>query len=151
LITILASLLGFLGSSFPKLLGMFQDKQDKAQELAIMSVQLEMAKLNIQGQLKEINVQSNTDQMKILYQTYDSGIKWVDALNGAVRPIIAYAFFLTYLLTKTPAFLLAIHDIYHGLQITSATQYQLWSDNDSAIFAGIISFYFGSRGFMKKI
>lgn len=151
MITILASLLGFLGSAFPKLLNIFQDKQDKAQELAIMQIQMEMAKIGIQAQLDAVGMQANVAEQKILYSTYETGIPFVDKINGLVRPVIAYAFFLTYFLTKIPAFILAIHDIYHGMQIALATQYQLWSDSDSAIFAGIISFYFGSRAMMKKI
>ncbi|MFO1242038.1 MAG: hypothetical protein U1E36_02395 [Rickettsiales bacterium] len=33
-------------------------------------------------------------ESRALYQTYNTGIRWVDTLNGTVRPVIAYNFFL---------------------------------------------------------
>ena len=56
MITILASLLGFLGSTLPNIFKLFQDNQDKAQELAIMNLQIEYAKLNLATQLQEVQV-----------------------------------------------------------------------------------------------
>ncbi|MFV9935967.1 MAG: hypothetical protein AB8U84_01455 [Rickettsia endosymbiont of Haemaphysalis japonica] len=31
-----------------------------------------------------------------LYSTYKSGVSWVNALNGSVRPVLAYSFFAMY-------------------------------------------------------
>ncbi|WP_172795058.1 hypothetical protein [Rickettsia sp. Tenjiku01] len=31
-----------------------------------------------------------------LYSTYKLGVSWVDALNGSVRPVLAYSFFAMY-------------------------------------------------------
>jgi len=71
----------------------------------------------------------------------------VDALNGTVRPVIAYSFFMLYAAVKLLSYaaiagsnavpFVVIHDT-------------LWTEDDAAIFAGIISFYFGQRA-MKKL
>jgi hypothetical protein len=57
--------------------------------------------------------------------------------------------FLLYFLVKIPSIVLAFHDIWHGLEFSEHVMYGLWSENDSAIFAGILGFYFGSRHMMK--
>jgi hypothetical protein len=64
------------------------------------------------------------------------GIRWVDALNGTVRPVIAYSFFILYALVK-------------GMQFSAGLPWLLWTEEDQAIFAGIISFYFGQRAMSK--
>ncbi|AFC74007.1 hypothetical protein [Rickettsia montanensis] len=76
-----------------------------------------------------------------LYSTYKSGVSWVDALNGSVRPVLAYSFFamyggVQYKSFKSSALLVEYLDI-------------LWSIEDQTIFAEIISFYFGQRTFSK--
>ena len=98
-----------------------------------MGLQLEIAKLNLQGQLQAIGVQADLAEQKVLYSTYETGYPAIDKLNGLVRPIISFSFFFTYFLAKMPAFVLAFSDIYHGMQISHATLYQLWSDTDGAI------------------
>jgi hypothetical protein len=77
-----------------------------------------------------------------LYKTYSTGIHWLDALNGTVRPLLAYAFFALYALTKLLQFSLIDDTI-------PASIYILWQDEDRAIFVGIISFYFGQRAMAK--
>lgn len=61
-----------------------------------------------------------------------------------MRPVLAYAFFLLYFTIKCMQF--AIVDLTDPMpwQIVG-----LWSVEDQAIFAGIISFYFGQRAMSK--
>ena len=47
-----------------------------------------------------IQITSDSLESRALYKTYNVGIKWVDALNGTVRPILAYSFFLLYSAVK---------------------------------------------------
>lgn len=140
MITILGSLIGFLTSSIPGIFKFFQDKNDKAQELAIMDKQIEMAKLNLQANLQSIEIQANTAQSQALYTTYKTNIGWVDALNGTVRPVLSYAFFILYAYVKFMQ--------YHLLP-ESASPVSLWTDEDNLIFSACISYYFGSRYLAK--
>ncbi|MGX8189530.1 hypothetical protein [Rickettsia conorii] len=72
------------------------------------------------------------------------GVSWVDALNGSVRPVLAYSFFamyggvkyVQYKSLKSSALLVEYLDI-------------LWSIEDQTIFVEIISFYFGQHTFSK--
>ncbi len=144
MVTLLGSLIGFLGSVFPDLLALFRDHQDKKHELKILDMQLEQQRQGHSQRLEEIHVQADIAESKVLYKTFHSGIAWVDALNGTVRPVLAYAFFLLYVMVKVMQF--SLIDWSAPLPWHIAL---LWTLEDQAIFAGIISFYFGQRAMSK--
>lgn len=144
MITLLGSLIGFLGAAFPDMLQLFKDSQDRKHELTILQMQLEQQAQGHAQRLEEINTQADIAESRALYKTFYSGIKWVDALNGTVRPVLAYAFFLLYFTVKCMQF--AMVDIANPLPWHMDV---LWSVEDQAIFAGIISFYFGQRAMAK--
>ncbi len=145
MITLIASLTGFLGSIIPYLLNFLKDVSDKKHELEILDRQISMQKEGISQHLEEIKISENMQEMKSLYRTFYTKIPFVDAINGMVRPVLAYAFFALYVYVKykqiwffiinnDPAFILVEY---------------VWSGDDQAIFAGIISFYFGQRAMSK--
>lgn len=86
--------------------------------------------------LEEIQVNADIAESRALYQTYNTGIRWVDVLNCTVCPVIAYSFFLLYATVKL-------------MQFSAGLPWLLWTEEDQAIFAGIISFYFGQRAMAK--
>ncbi len=143
MITLLGSLLGFFGSAFPDVLKLFRDAADRRHEIRILEMQLEQQRLGHVQRLEEIHVQADVAESAAIYKTYATGIHWVDALNGTVRPVLAYAFFWLYVAVKAAQFSL-LSDL-----STTAILMVLWTEEDQAIFAGIISFYFGQRAMSK--
>ena len=137
MLTILASLLGFLGSAFPEFIKLLRDTSDKKHELSILQLQMQQQSQGHNERLAEINANADIAESQAIYKTYSTNITWVDALNGTVRPVIAYAFFLTYAGVKI-------------LQYNANLPWLLWTEDDQTIFAGIISFYYGQRS-MNKI
>lgn len=142
MITLLSSILGFFGAAFPNILKFFHDRADRAHELAILDRQMELQKLGISQRLQEIEMSAALAETQALYQTYQTHVPWVDALNGTVRPVLAYAFFLLYAVTKFLQYSVI------GDNLAAAASI-LWQEEDQAIFAGIISFYFGQRAMAK--
>lgn len=136
MITLIGALLGFISSAFPDLLKFWRDAADRKHELAILQMQMEQQRQGHTNRLEEINVQADIAESRALYKTYHTGIKWVDALNGTVRPVIAYSFFILYAVVKI-------------MQFSADLPWLLWTAEDQAIFAGIISFYFGQRAMSK--
>ena len=132
MITILSSLIGFIGAMVPEVLKLFQDHKDKKHELQILKLQIEQQSNGHATRLEEIRVSADVLETSALYKTWHSGISWVDALNGTVRPTIAYAFFALYATTKLMQAEL------------------IWCEEDQAIFASVISFYFGQRAVNKS-
>lgn len=135
MVTLLGSLLGFLGALFPELMKLWRERMDKVHELAILDRQMELQKAGHDQRMEAIGAWADIAEMKEVYAHYTTHIPWVDALNGTVRPVLAYAFFLLYAYVKWQQ---AVH-----------TPWQIWQEDDRAIFAGIISFYFGQRAMQK--
>jgi len=145
MITLLASIAGFFSSIFPEILKIFKDKNDKKHELDILDRQIKFNKAKESYQIQEIEIKRDMLEQAAIYQTYKTGINWIDAINGTVRPVLAYSFFIMYCGIKVLQYL-ALKS--QAGQLHEYVQL-LWSIDDQAIFAGIISFYFGQRTFAK--
>ncbi len=145
MIALLASIAGFISSLIPEIVRIYKDKNDKKHELEILSKQIEFTKMNLAQKIEEVKTVHDVSEFVNLYSTYKTGICWVDALNGTVRPVMAYCFFGLYALlkyTQYKAIMFIAEDAVQYIEI-------LWTTDDQAIFAGIISFYFGQRTFSK--
>jgi hypothetical protein len=147
MMTLLGALLGFFSSAFPDILRFARDKQDRAHELAVLQLQIEQQANGHTQKVEEIRLSNAMIEAQTLYQTYNTGIIWVDALNGTVRPIIAYAFFMLYAFLKLVTYA-SLHGDFGSIPL-GVLYAALWTEEDAAIFAGIISFYFGQRAMGK--
>ena len=140
MIALLGAVLGFLTSIFPDLFKAWRAKQDNAHELAVLRLQMEAAAQGAQQHLDEVGIAAEQAMYVAAHAPQQlTGIDWVDALNASVRPVLAYAFFLLYAGVKA-----AIFFSLHGNTLPWQVE-KLWTQDDAAIFAGIITFYFGSR------
>ncbi|MEO5337244.1 MAG: hypothetical protein H7841_10165 [Magnetospirillum sp. WYHS-4] len=147
MLTLLGSALGFLTSLFPDLLKLFREHQDRKHELAVMDRQMEMQRAGHQQRLEEINVQADIAESQALYRSLrPTGVKWVDALAGSVRPVITYAFFTLFAAVKGSALYLLI--AVEGVLLAQALP-QIWDPETQALFAAVMSFWFGARSLAK--
>lgn len=144
MITLLASIAGFITSFIPELIKYFKDINDKKHELDILERQIQFNATNTSKALQEIQLTSDLQEQASLYSTYRTEIRWVDTLNGSVRPVLAYCFFLLYMGVKYLQYE-AIASSAHVIEYLEV----IWNVDDQAIFAGIISFYYGHRTFRK--
>jgi hypothetical protein len=145
MITLLASIAGFITAIIPDIFKIFTDRSDKKHELAIMDRQIKIQEKGLNQRLEEIRLYSDVAEIKALYTTFKSGIAWADALNASVRPVLAYCFFGLYAAIKYLQFQKVAVSSYYTIIET------IWTIDDQAIFAGIISFYFGQRTISKKM
>ena len=142
MITLFASIVGFIGSIIPEIIKIVKSHKENLHELAILDKKIELSKI------EQNNTNNNLqDAIEKIYFTpkceekFEN--KWVESLNASVRPVIAYGFFIVYLLMKIVKYkVIAQHNIIHVIDI-------IWEAEDQASFAGIISFYFGQRTFRK--
>lgn len=97
--TLLGSLFGGLFRMAPEVLKWMDRKDERAHELAMFDKQLEADKLKGDQALAQINAQADAsigaaEVQAIIEATKDqgkqTGIKWVDALNALVRPVLAF-------------------------------------------------------------
>lgn len=162
MIALVSALLGFVSSALPDLLKLFRDGKDREHEITLLKLQMAYDKergaaVGIQ-QLQAIEAQSFLAEQTALNERLKdnlTGIHWVDALAGSVRPIITYAFFGLYFLVKCAQFHLLVHPQLPWQNTMSLAQalVSLWTEEDIAIFSAVIAFWFGQRAMakMKKI
>ncbi len=140
MITLLGSLLGFLASFAPELLKMWSAASDRKQELAILQLQMQAQKDGYAAKLEEINSNADIAESQSVHLPMQIiGIKWVDALNDVIRPILTLAYFFLMAFAKVSAI------ISIGSTVFLDNPWIVWSQDDGAIWASIISFWFGGR------
>lgn len=146
MLTLLGSLLGFGTSFLPKVMDFFQRKQDNAHELAIIDMQMKaQSELHTQ-RIEEINVEGDIREMESLHRSdRDSGVRWVEALRATVRPVITYVFFAVFVTVKITG-LMALLDAGDAIHVAMDA---IWDQETKAIFAAVISFWFGQRAMQR--
>ena len=146
MLSLMGSLLGFGTSFLPKVMEFFQDKQDKKHELAVMEVQIRQQKEVASQKLEAINVEADIREIEALQKSIQpSGVKWIDGLRGSVRPVITYSFFLLFVFVEVSAYLSLTASGVSGLDAAGA----IWDEDTKALFAAVISFWFGGRALAR--
>ena len=147
MLTLLGSLLGFLSSAFPDFLKLWRDRADRKHELAILDRQMEAQRQGHTQRLEEIQIQADIAESKALYAhaSQPSGVQWVEALRASVRPVITYAFFVLFATVKIAALLQLLDQ---GVGFTSGL-IAIWDAETQALFAAVMSFWFGQRALQK--
>jgi hypothetical protein len=165
MIALLSALLGFFSSAVPDLLKLFRDGRDRAHEITLLKLQMEFAREKLmvahqeaqQAQAMQLQAIAShaevSEQLALNARVRDSltGIHWVDALAGSVRPTITYAFFGLYVLVKCAQFYLLLHPSMPWQQSMTLAQalVSLWTEEDIAIFSAIMAFWFGQRAMLR--
>jgi hypothetical protein len=160
MLSILSGLLGIFSSGLPNLLSFFQNKGDQAHERQMaqlqMQQQLSMAEKGFQSQekieelrLHQVEAETYTQERTALYD-HDKSLmekasqSTVD-LNARVRPYVAFTFVGLLVFTDVAGLIWAI---WTGVDFGLAMG-EVFSDQEMAIVASIIGFYFGSRQWEK--
>lgn len=148
MLTLLGSLIGFLGSAFPEFLKLWREGKDRDHELAILDRQMEMQKLGHTQRLEEIQIQADVAETQAMYSYANrpTGIAWVEALQASVRPVITYAFFAVFAVIKVATLIALLSG--DGVHLLDALRL-VWDEEAQALFAAVMSFWFGSRQIAK--
>jgi len=155
MISILGSILGFGTSFLPKVLKSVDDKAERKHQLELIRLQ---AELRSQGLLVEASKAESDAEAQVAVAeataAYDhdkalDGGSFVNKLRASVRPVLTYTFFALFLIIKITALIISLND---GENAATAIN-QLWDIETQALFAAIVSFWFGNRAvshFYKK-
>lgn len=148
MLSLLGSLLGFAGSAAPAVMDHFKNKQNNKLELDKMRLHAELRKEGYDYDMKMFDKQAadNEHQRLIDHDTVISkSTGFIAGLQKSVRPVITYAFFGLF---ATIEVTLLMNALEMGTPFNEAVTL-LWDDDTKAIFAAIISFWFGSRAIDK--
>jgi hypothetical protein len=153
--------MGFAAGGLPKVLDFVQDRGDKKHELALMAMQRErelaLAKEGFiaQAAVEEIKTEQiamqTQAQEKLAMWKHDMKIgegasTWVINLRASVRPVVTYIFVGLLVVVDIAGIWYAYST---GVAFAQAME-MVFSDDEMAILAAIISFWFGSQAFSKK-
>jgi hypothetical protein len=156
-LSILGTLLSGVGGGAlrlaPEILKYFDQKNERAHELALQDKQIELAKLQQAGKLQEIAAQGEAQvavgQMDAFIaavkgQMQLTGNKIVDGLNMLVRPLTTYYIMGMWGLKKTAEIIIAARST-GALDALIHT----WTEADQAMLSGVLAFWFVGRVFDK--
>ena len=166
MLSLFSTLGGLLISMFPKLIELFQSRQDQSHELALARVQVErelqMAAQGFAAQAKveemrtdQVSIQADAAMTQAAYahdaKVLEKAASWVSTYVGTVRPTITYMFVLElvfinaglgYYVWCHPEMIKSVDDL---IRIGN----EIFSDDEMAMLGGIIGFWFGSRNGKK--
>lgn len=155
LITLLGGGLGALVRYIPELLKLFQDKSDKAHELNLTQLQLELEKQKAataqqaaQASLDSQTIIANMEALKTALEGQDklTGIGWIDGINKLVRPTVTYWFLLLFSLYKV---VIAWSAYMHGANLAEVVDL-VWQARDDALLSMILTFWFVDRSIQRN-
>lgn len=156
MLTILSMIVGFVSSLAPDLMKRWQDKSDKQHELAVLEMQMKQAENAHLYKMDEIGVQAYGQIVQSAHREQSEALekasKWVVNLTASVRPTLTYLFMISFIGFKMCAFFAVINPSLpwqEGLTYTQA-MLAVWGEEETAIFAGIIAYWFGERGLLKR-
>ena len=148
MLSILGSLLGFASSAVPAITDSFARKADQKHEIEKMKTMAELRAQGYDHDLKMYETMGNDKEHDRLIQhdiSINKGTGFIAGLQKSVRPVITYAFFGLF---ATIEITLLMEDLEKGTDFSEAINL-LWDEETKAIFAAIISFWFGSRAVEK--
>lgn len=151
--TLLGGVFGGLLRLAPELFKMFDHKDERKHELAMLNAEMEFAKIRgeialrqVDASLQRAELDSIGEAFKEQYSTARASYKWATTLSALVRPLITYAFVIAYFLVKVAAYLMAITQGGAWKEVLVS----MWTADDTTIMFMIISFWFVGRVFERN-
>ena len=149
MLSILGSLIGFAGSAVPAVTDIFKGKDERKHELDKMRMMAELRQQGMDFDLKMYDTMGADKEHQRLMEhdiAISKGTGFMSGLQKSVRPVITYAFFGLFAAIE----ITLLNDaITKGVEFSDAIKL-LWDEETKAIFAAIISFWFGSRAIEKS-
>jgi hypothetical protein len=150
-----------MAGGLPKILQIFQDRQDKKHELALVAAQKErelalaergfIAQARVEEiKLEQIQTQTALEERQSLYE-HDMKIgegasQWMINLRASVRPVVTYIFVIELVALNVAGVWYAYTT---GIPFAAAMA-EVFSDDEMLILSSIIAFWFGTQAFGKK-
>jgi len=161
MMTMISTFLSFLAGGLPKILSIFQDRQDKKHELALVAAQKErelalaekgfIAQAKVEEiKLDQIQIQTAGEERQALYEhdikIGEGASQWMINLRASVRPVVTYIFVLELVALNIAGVWYAYTT---GIPFAIAME-NVFSDDEMLILSSIIAFWFGTQAFQKK-
>lgn len=151
--TLFGGLLGGVFRLVPEFLKIWDAKDSRKHELAMLDREFEFAKLRAEREMHTVDAQVDKAHLEALGSALDGQAKMAVAggkvaafLSALVRPLVTYWFVVLYSSVKIAMMIVA----YEQSADWKAVLIESWNPEDMGIFSGIITFWFVSRSFDRK-
>jgi hypothetical protein len=146
--TLLGGVFGGLLRLAPEVFKLFDKKNERAHELAMLNAEMEFARMKGEIALRQVDAAITVEEMGAIgkafqeqSKTAQAAGKFVAAISALVRPTITYAFVGAYFAVKVASYLIALDQGGAWKEVLVS----LWNQDDAAILFMIISFWFVGR------
>jgi hypothetical protein len=151
--TLFGGVLGGLFRLAPEVLKWLDRNGDRKHELAMLQAEMEFAKVRGEIAMKQAEAVMTVAELNAMQeafkeqaQTATAAGKVVSALSALVRPVVTYAFVVTYFVVKAAAYVLALDQ---GAEWKTLLV-SMWSPDDMAMLMLILTFWFVGRVYEKR-
>jgi len=147
LLTILSSLFGVASGVLPNIVKLMEVKQDHKHEIELTKLKMEAASKGLELTALAEGAKADAAEGESLRQ-HDSAIHttgFMEGLRASIRPVITYGFFFLFCGIKIAIVWIMIQKNHNPMDIVNA----VWDQNTMAVFAAIVSFWFGNRAMVK--
>jgi hypothetical protein len=154
ILTLLGGGLGGLMRLLPAVLKLFGDKKDADHEYRMTQLQVKIDAARAAADLDKIHAQgdaSEKDKTLLAYieaikgQGQMSGVKWVDALNQSVRPVVTYWWLILFTVYKIATLVIVAATVPTLAEFVVV----MWTPQDWGILSMILGFWFVDRSIRK--
>ena len=149
--TLLGTLLGGAFRLVPEVFKIVDRKDERKHELAMLDKNIEADKLKLEQDRLAASTQVGLAEISAIIeatkaQAVQTGVKWVDAVNSLMRPLITFWWVIVlYSAALTAQFVVLVD----GGQSFLQAILKLWGPDEKAIVASIVSFWFVDRSLRK--
>lgn len=146
--TLLGSLLGGVFRIVPEVMKLWDKKNERQHELAMLNAEMEFAKVKGEIHIRQAEValsQAELDAMSVALQeqgqTARAAGKFVAAISALVRPLVTYWFVVLYSAVKIVSMIEAYDQNGDWKEVLISS----WTIDDMAILSMILTFWFVGR------
>ena len=148
--SILGGLVGLGGSVVPAILDYKNKQKERSHVEEMRKIEMDALKLGHAFQLEQTEIGAAQTETAAVYahdqSLSEGGGPFIRSMRASVRPIITYVFFILYIAVK----ICAIYTAWWIQSVPLAPALMaLWTENDAALFATIMGFWFGQRSLLK--
>jgi len=151
--TLLGGVFGGVLRLAPEVFKIFDKKNERAHELAMINAEMEFAKIRGEIAMRQVEATMTMAEMDTMAEAFkeqsrtaQAAGKFVSAISALVRPTVTYAFLGLYAAVKVAAFMIAIQQNGDWKEVLVT----MWGSDDLAVFNMVISFWFVGRVYERS-
>lgn len=151
--SLLGGVFGGLLRLAPEVFKIFDKKNERSHELAMLNAEMEFAKIRGEIAMKQTEANMTMAEMSAMTEAFreqsataQAAGKFVAGVSALVRPAVTYMFLALYAMVKVASFMIAIQQNGNWKEVLVT----MWGADDLAVFNMVLSFWFVGRVYERS-